>query len=300
MRLIFILREVFAGLTRNITMTIAMIITTAISLALFGGGLLVVKMSDKTEQIYLDKVEVEIFLTDDISTSDPACQTSICSTLRSDLERADGVVSVRYVSRSDALEIYKRAFQNSPELVELVRPEALPASFKVKLNDPEQFGAIHDAFNLYAGVESIRNQQELVERLFTILGGLRNGAFAIALVQGLASLLLIANMVQIAAFTRRTEVSIMRLVGASRWYTQLPFLLEAMIATLLGSALAIGGLFFAKNVFLDDVLDEVYSSNIIARITNDDVLAVSPWILLIGGALSAIAGYITLRVYVRE
>lgn len=300
MRVTFILREVLAGLTRNITMTVAMVITTAISLALFGGGLLVVAMSDKTEQIYLDKVEVEIFLTDDVSTSDPDCATSICATLRADLERADGVVSVRYVNRAEAFEIYKRAFANSPELVELVRPEALPASFKVRLDDPAQFPVVHDAFRLYAGVESVRNQQELVERLFSILGGLRNGAFAVATVQGVASLLLIVNMVQIAAFTRRTEVGIMRLVGASRWYTQLPFLLEAVVAALLGAGLAVAGLFAAKRVFLDDALAEVYNSNIVARITDSDIAAVAPWLVLVSGVLSAAAGYLTLRVYVRD
>ncbi|MCW4352236.1 permease-like cell division protein FtsX [Hoyosella sp. YIM 151337] len=300
MRLTLIVRETFAGLSRNITMTLAMIITTAISLGLFGGGLLVVDMTNKTEQLYLDNVEVEIFLTDDISAADPGCETDICSTLRADLGEFPGVTEVRYVSREDALAIYQATFADNPEILDLVRPEALPASFRVRLDDPDQFSAIYEHFNLYPGVESVRNQEELVQRLFSVLDGLRNGAFAIAIFQALAALMLIANMVQIAAYTRRAEVSIMRLVGATRWYTQLPFLLEAVVAALAGAAVAVGGLFLTKNVFLDDILGEVYQSNIVAPITNAAIASVSPWLVGAAAVLSAITGYLTLRFYVRE
>ena len=149
-------------------------------------------------------------------------------------------------------------------------------------------------------MQSVLNQRDLVERLFSVLNGVRNAAFAIAIVQAVAAVLLIANMVQIAAFTRRTEVGIMRLVGATRWYTQLPFLLEAVVAAVVGSALAIAGLFTAKNLFIDDVLAEVYDANILARISNSDVLLVSPFLALVGIGMAAVTGYITLRLYVRE
>lgn len=144
------------------------------------------------------------------------------------------------------------------------------------------------------------NQRELVERLFSVLNGVRNAAFAIAVVQAVAAVLLIANMVQIAAFTRRTEVGIMRLVGATRWYTQLPFLLEAVVAAVIGAVLAIVGLFTAKNMFIDDVLADVYEANIVARISNSDVLFVSPVLLLVGVGMAAVTAYVTLRLYVRE
>ena len=255
MRASFIFSEVLTGLRRNITMTIAMILTTAISLGLFGGGLLVVQMAGKTQQIFLDRVEVQIFLTDDISATDPDCAASTCSTLRSELEQTPSVVSVQYLNRDDAVkDATERVFKDQPELAELVSPDSFPASFKVKLSDPERFGVINDNFAGQPGVQSVLNQRDLVERLFSVLNGVRNAAFAIAIVQAVAAVLLIANMVQIAAFTRRTEVGIMRLVGATRWYTQLPFLLEAVVAALIGSGLAIAGLFTAKNLFIDDVL----------------------------------------------
>ncbi len=92
----------------------------------------------------------------------------------------------------------------------------------------------------------------------------------------------------------------MRLVGATRWYTQLPFLLEAVVAALAGSFLAIGGLFGAKALFFDRALEDLYGVNILARITNSDVLVVSPWLIAGGILLAGITSYVTLRVYVRE
>ncbi|AYJ49312.1 permease-like cell division protein FtsX [Rhodococcus sp. P1Y] len=301
MRASFIFSEVLTGLRRNITMTIAMILTTAISLGLFGGGLLVVQMAGKTQQIFLDRVEVQIFLTDDISATDADCAEETCRTIRTDLEQTPSVVSVQYLNRDDAVkDATERVFKDQPELAELVSPDSFPASFKVKLSDPERFGVINDNFAGRPGVQSVLNQRDLVERLFSVLNGVRNAAFAIAIVQAVAAVLLIANMVQIAAFTRRTEVGIMRLVGATRWYTQLPFLLEAVVAALIGSALAIGGLFTAKNLFIDDVLSDVYEANILARISNSDVLLVSPFLALVGVGMAAVTAYITLRLYVRE
>ncbi|WP_172650502.1 permease-like cell division protein FtsX [Rhodococcus opacus] len=301
MRASFIFSEVLTGLRRNVTMTIAMILTTAISLGLFGSGLLVVQMAGKTQQIFLDRVEVQIFLTDDISTSDPGCEGEICKTLRTELGETPSVVSVEYLNRDDAVkDATERVFKDQPELAALVSPDSFPASFKVKLSDPERFGVINEKFGTRPGVESVLNQRELVERLFSVLNGVRNAAFAIAIVQAVAAILLIANMVQIAAFTRRTEVGIMRLVGATRWYTQLPFLLEAVVAALVGAVLAIVGLFTAKNMFIDDVLADVYEANIVARISNSDVLFVSPVLILVGVGMAAVTAYVTLRLYVRE
>lgn len=301
MRASFLFSEVTTGLRRNLTMTIAMVLTTAISLALFGAGLLVVQMAGKTQQIFLDRVEVQVFLTEDISSLDPECEQDICATLRADIENTDDVVSVQYLSRDDAVtDARDRVFADQPELAELVSPDSFPASFKIKMSDPDRFALIQDEFGTRPGVDSILNQQDLVERLFGVLGGIRNAAFAIATIQAVAAVLLIANMVQIAAFTRRTEVGIMRLVGATRWYTQLPFLLEAVVAAIVGAALAIAGLVTAKSMFVDDMLGEVYDANIVARITDSDILLVAPFLVVVGVGMAALTSYVTLRLYVRE
>lgn len=146
----------------------------------------------------------------------------------------------------------------------------------------------------------MQNQKDLVDRLFAVLDGLSNAAFAVALVQAVGAILLIANMVQVAAYTRRTEVGIMRLVGASRWYTQLPFLLEAMLAALLGVVIAIAGLVVVRAAFLENALDQFYQANLIARIDYADILYISPILLFVGVAMAGVTSYVTLRLYVRR
>ncbi|MGH3977505.1 MAG: permease-like cell division protein FtsX [Pseudonocardiaceae bacterium] len=299
MRASFVFSEVITGLRRNVTMTVAMVLTTAISLGLLGGGLLVVRTIDEMQNLYYDRVEVAVFLTEDISANDPGCTSSSCAGLRAELEGTSGVESVTFESREQAFQRFLQIFEAQPELRELARPEALPASFRVQLADPERFGVIAREFTGRPGVDRIADQGAYLDRLFELLAGLRNATFAVALVQALAALLLISNTIQVSAFTRRTEVGIMRLVGASRWYTQLPFLIEAVVAGVVGGLLAIAGLVTAKTAFLDRVLASVFEAGIVPRIGFGDIAVVSPILLLVGAMVAAVTGYLTLRAYVR-
>jgi cell division transport system permease protein len=98
----FLINEVLTGFRRNVTMTIAMILTTAISIGLFGGGLLVVRLADQSRDIYLDRVESQVFLTNDVSANDPTCDGDACKALRAKIEGRDDVKSVRFLNRDDA------------------------------------------------------------------------------------------------------------------------------------------------------------------------------------------------------
>ncbi|ALG85522.1 permease-like cell division protein FtsX [Gordonia phthalatica] len=301
MRLNFILGEVLNGFRRNITMTIAMVLTTAITLGMLGGGLLVIQMANQSQKIFLDRVEMQFFINDAVTAKDPNCLEAPCTTLRGDLEAEQGVASVTFISQEQAFETAKQSWEKeSPELADFIRKEAYQGALRVRMADPERFGAVLDKFSRAEGVDGVLDQRELVKRIFSVLDGARNAAFTIAAILAIAAILLIVNTVQIAAYTRRTEVSIMRLVGATRWYTQLPFLLEAVIAAVVGALLAIGGLFLAKLFFFDKALEELYGVNILARITSADVWFVSPWLVLSGIVLAGVTAYGTLRVYVRE
>lgn len=150
------------------------------------------------------------------------------------------------------------------------------------------------------GVLDVLNQKELIDRLFAVLDGLSSAAFAVALVQAIGAILLIANMVQVAAYTRRTEIGIMRLVGASRWYTQLPFLVEAMLAATMGVGIAVAGLMVVRALFLENALNQFYQANLIAKVDYADILFITPWLLLLGVAMSGLTAYLTLRLYVRR
>jgi cell division transport system permease protein len=300
MRASFVFSEVLTGLRRNVTMTVAMILTTMVSLLLLGGGLLVVRMIDKTQAVYEDKLQVQVYLTDDISANDKQCADDPCKSLRTALENDPAVETVKYENRDQAYKRFKEIFASQPELVKLARPQALPASFNVKLVNPDRPQVIIQTFSGKVGVESVADQSEFLDRFFEALNGVRNLTFVIALIQAVAALLLISNTVQVSAFTRRTEVGIMRLVGATRWYTQLPFLLEAVVAGVIGAILAIGLLVLAKLWFLDSLLAGPFAAGVIRPIDGIDILLISPWLLLTAIGISAITGYVTLRLYVRQ
>lgn len=278
-------------------MTIAMVLTTAISIGLFGGGLLVVRLAEHSRSIYLDRVETQVFLTEDISANDPTCDSAACKALREKIEARDDVKSVRFLNRDEA---YDDAIYKFPQYKDVAGKDSFPASFIVKLENPEQHKGFDAAMQGQPGVLNVLNQKELIDRLFAVLDGLSNAAFAVALVQAIGAILLIANMVQVAAHTRRTEVGIMRLVGATRWYTQLPFLVEAILAATVGVIIAVVGLILVRALFLENALNQFYQANLIARIDYADILYISPLLLLVGAAVAGLTAYATLRVYVRR
>ena len=279
-------------------MTAAMILTTAISIGLFGGGLLVMRLADQSRAIYLDRVESQVFLTDDISANDPSCDADPCKALYREIDDRDDVRSLRFLNRDEA---YEDAIAKFPQYKDVAGKDAFPASFIVKLTDPEQHEQFDKAMVGQPGVLNVLNQKDLIDRLFAVLDGLSGAAFAVALVQAIGAVLLIANMVQVAAYTRRTEIGIMRLVGASRWYTQLPFLVEAMLAAFIGVVLSIVGLIVVRAAFLEKALDQFYQANLIARIDYADIIYYcAPWMLFLGLAMAGATAYVTLRLYVRR
>jgi len=293
MRVNFVLSEVAAGLRRNLTMTVAMILTTGISLGLMGTGLLIANMIGDMREIYYDKIQVSIYLADGIT--DPQ-RDAIAAQLDSSPEVKDYV----YESKADAYQRFTQQFQEQPALIANTPEDALPESFRVELVNPQRYPVIAEQFpNGQNGVDEVRDEGDFLDRLFSLLNGARNATIAVAVVQALAALLLISNTIQLAAFNRRNETNIMRLVGASRWYTQLPFILEAALAGLIGALLAVGGLVLTKILFVDKTLAGPIKAGIIPPVDWSAIAAISPVIAAAGVGLAAVAAYVTLRLYVR-
>lgn len=296
----FVASEVGQGLRRNLSMTLAMIITTAVALGMLGAGLLVAMTASASQAKYDYLNEFRVYVDRSISVEDPDC-TAECGRIREQLQATPGVASVEYKNPQETYAEFVDLFSSTdPVLVESTSPDALGSRFTLTLSDPTRAEAVAQELSEVAGIEIVQGQGELVERVFSILDGVRNAAFAIAIVQLLATVLLIANMTQIAAFTRRTALGIMRLVGANRWYTELPFVLEAVIAAVTGALLAVGGLLVAKNVFLDRVLAEAYRANLVERITTSDILLLAPGLVVAGAVVSAATAWVTLRITVRH
>lgn len=299
MRIRFISSEVFAGLFRNVTMTLAVILTVAVSLTLFGTGLLVRAQVNTMKDFWYDKVEVSVFLCGD--NSDPGvCSAAITPEQRADLQTAlEGsplVEEVYYESSEEAFSRFQEQFANSP-ILENVTAAALPESFRIKLYDPEDYSLLATALSDAAGVEVVRDQKRLLDNFFTVLNGLQALALGVAAAMLVVTTLLVANTMRVSAFSRRRETGIMKLVGASNYYIRLPFLLEAAIAATVGGIIASGALISLKVFLIDRVLSPTFQFT--AFIGWSDIHRVLPIILATGISLAVLAAFFAIRRYLR-
>jgi cell division transport system permease protein len=303
MRASFIVNEIGIGLRRNLIMTIAMIITTAVSLGFLGTAVLFNQQVSVMKDFWYDKVEVSVFLCGADSGEGVAgsCAAGEVSqdqreSIRTDLDGMPEVEKVYYESKRKAYQRFKEQFKNSA-IVDNVTPDQMPESFRVKLVNPEQFDIVASAFVGRAGVEQVQDQKALLEKFFKVLNWVQWFAGGLALLMILVSVILIVNTIRVAAFSRRRETGIMKLVGASNFSIQLPFLLEGAISGFLGAALATGAFVLIKAVLVDKILAPNFP--ITRFITWGDVWLSSGAVFLIGVALAAIASSLALIKYLR-
>ena len=299
MRISFVSKEVGSGLRRNFTMTVALIVSVAVSLSLVGAALLLSAQVDRMKGYWYDKIEVSIFLCGNSSVAF-TCTGAITDQQRQNVEiilgNLDPVQNVFYESSEDAYAQFKEQFAGSAILAN-ISPDALPASFRVKLDNPENFEQVAGALQSVQGVESIQDQRKLLDRFFQILKGLQSFALAIAVAMLFVTVLLVMNTVRVAAFARRRETSIMRSVGASNMSIRLPFILEAAVAAILGSTLATAGILASKYWLIDAKLAP--NLTFIPFVTWNEVLAIVPVLYLVGVGTTVLAASVTLRRYLK-
>jgi cell division transport system permease protein len=281
----YLLAELGVGLRRNLLMTVATVVTVTVSLALLGAGLLVQKQVDVASDLFYGQVEVSIFLLDSISETQ---RTS----LERDLFEHPVVDDVLYESKEDAYVHFQEIFAENESLLESVTPEILPASFRVKLSDPEQFAVVESQFAGYPGVDQVSDQRELLDRFFTLLNALRNGAVTVALLQLLAAGALIFNTIRVTAFARREQTGIMKLVGATNWYIRLPFMLEGIVAGTVGALAAAGLLLLGAATILSSIGEQI---EFLPVVGTSHVLEITPILVLIGAGIAAVASFLSLR-----
>lgn len=296
----FVFREGVKGLGRNITMTIALVITTALSLALVGAGVLLSRATADTKALYLDRVEVMVELDEDISANDRDCSSPQCQEVRDALQKDDRVEQVTFRNRQQSYERFVELFQDSePDLVRETSPDALPAALHVRLKDPSDTAPV-DAIRDMPQVAVVTDQADTVREAANTMDTFRNVTWAVAGAQGLAAIFLIVNMVQLAAYNRREQIGIMRMVGASRWFTQAPFVLEAVISVALGAVLATLLVWAGKRSVIDSMLGDLYSSQLIADVPASAVWTVMPLVGLAAIVVGGVAAQVALRSYVRK
>jgi cell division transport system permease protein len=291
MRAKYVLAEAALGLWRNVTMTVAMIITMAVSLTMLGGSGLLFLQVDKVEKLYYAQIEVSIFLDAEITEEQ---RTELDAALNDD----PLVASFYYETQEEAYEQFRSLFADQPELVDAVGPESLPESYRVKLTDPEQFQQISDRYGQVEGISEIVDQAELVGGIFSILGAVQTMALVGAAIMATAAMMLVANVIQVAAYSKRREVAVMKLVGAPNWFIQTPFVLEAVVAGVIGALLAFGVLAAGKQFLIDGPLAPL--ATILTPVPWRNVLLTLPVLAGVGALVSAVTGWVTLRFYLQK
>lgn len=299
MRLNFVFQEIWIGLRRNLTMTISLIITVAIAMALFGTGMLLKRQVDSSKNYWYDKVNVSIYLCSKSSSNSTCSKKEATEQQRNELietlEALPEVSEVEYENKHDAYERFKTLFASTPGMLAATKEGDIPDSLRVRLKDPSKFTTVISAAEA-PGVDQIVNERELLEKLFKIMDGLQWAALFLALIQVFAAILLVGNTVRLSAFNRRRETGIMRLVGASNMYIQLPFILEGAIAGLAGGFIAAILLVGSKLLLIDTLQNSLQFAT---QLTWTQVAGVIIFSIAVGVLLCAGASFLTLRRYLK-
>ena len=304
MRAQFVLSEIGVGLRRNLTMTFAVIVSVALSLALFGGSLLMSDQVGAMKGYWYDKVNVSIFLCNKSDAeSDPNCAKGAVTEdqekdILSDLKKMSVVETVVHESQDEAYKHYKEQFGDSP-LAASLTPDQMQESYRIKLKDPEKYEVVATAFDGRDGVQSVQDQKGILDNLFELLNLMNRAALGVMALMLIVALLLIVNTVRVSAFSRRRETGIMRLVGASGFYIQAPFIMEAAVAGAIGGGLACVFLVVGRYFTIDHGMALSTKLNLINFLGWDAVLTKLPLILAASVLMPALAAFFALRKYLK-
>jgi cell division transport system permease protein len=298
MRAQFLVSSTFQGIRRNVSMVLSVILVVAVSLLLVGGAVLASKQVNTLKDEWYDKVEVTVYLCTKYPS--PTCPHAATDADQQQVETTltalPQVQRVYYESQQQAYTEFKRDFADQPDLVNNADPDAIPASYRVKLKDPTQYAVVARALQGAPGVDQVYDAHQALKKIFSIFDFIVISFLIVAGVIALAAVILIVNTTRLAFFGRRREVGIMRLVGASTTYIELPFLAEAAIAGVVGSLIAFGLLFVGRS-FMVTALQQI---GIFQHfIGTHAVWSLLPWGVLAGAGVAMLAAWATLLRYLR-
>jgi cell division transport system permease protein len=302
MRFQFVFSEVWIGLRRNLTMTVALVVVVAISLSLLGTGLLFVKQVDNTRSYWQSRVQLSVYL---CTPSDVAvnCQKnggvtpSEITSIRNELLATHDTLSVQFVSAAAAYKQFRQEFADNEPIVRYTDKTQIPPSFEIRLKNTEADAAeVTEVMDGAPGVSQVVNDASILDQFYKLLDGARNAVVVVAIFLLVAAILLVANTIRLSAFNRRRETSIMRLVGASNFYVQLPFLVEGMIAGLIGWLVATGLLIGVKSVLLSS-LQSIFPYGV--TLSTTDLVEVIIVAMITGLLICGATSFLTLRRYLR-
>jgi cell division transport system permease protein len=303
MRFGFMFSEVGQGLRRNISMVVSIVLVTFISLTFVGTASLLQLQIGQMKNYWYDRAQVAIYLCTDVSPEATCPRGEASEDVKAQVqERLDSATLTPFIDEY-YFEDHDQAFANFQEqfagnaVAQYVKAEQLNETYWVNLFDPNQSQIITESFTGLAGVEEVRDQRSYLDQIFNILNIASLAAVSIAALMLISSVLLISTTIRLSAFSRRRELGIMRLVGASNFSIQLPFILEGVVAALVGSLLAAGAVLGLVVFFVQGFLAERLPFT--SFVSLSDGMLVVPLLIAAGVVLAAVASGLAIRRYLK-
>ncbi|WP_326512565.1 permease-like cell division protein FtsX [Clostridium intestinale] len=280
--------DAFKSIKRNLTISIASMATVLVTLLIFGVFLLTALNIGKGVADIESKVEIMVVLKDDVTMMDQR-------EIEIQLKKETGVKDVVYESKAEALEKFKGQLNEYKDLLNGYddKNNPLTNSFLVKLEKPEYAEAVADSVSDMTGVESVENDQELINKIASFTKAIRWVGVVLFIILVGVSLFLIINTIKLTVFSRRREVGIMKFVGATDWFIRWPFIIEGVIIGLLGAVLSNIVLYSSYSVLFSVISKQLITMTLVAP---SYVLTVMLGEFIIGGILiGAFGSFIALR-----
>jgi cell division transport system permease protein len=300
MRLGLVLGEVGQGLRRNISMVVSVVLVTFISLTFVGAAILLQFQITQMKGYWYDRAQVAVYLCSEITCEDEGAATQ--SQIDDVEAELDGTTLAPYVDRVE-FETVEQAYQNGLDqfkdtaVAELLTQDIFAPAFHIKLVNPDQAEIIIDQVGGMPGVDEAKDERAALEPIFAMINTVSLSAVGIAALMLVAAALLIATTIRLSAFSRRREISIMRLVGASNRFIETPFILEGVFAALIGAALAGAGIFAITQFFVGGYLTQALPTT--TFVGTADAFVVAPMLLGIGAVLAALSASVAIRRYLK-
>ena len=303
MRFSFVFSEMGIAIRRNLSMIVSVILVTFISLTFVGTAGLLQQQIGSMKTYWYDKAQVAIYLCTKTSPQEICPQGEASKDVQGTItERLKSETLAPYIEQyyfenhQQAFETFQKEFKDN-SVAKYVTPEQLNETFWVNLKDPNQAPIIIESFNGLAGVEEVKDQRTYLDQIFSMLNIASLAAISIAGLMLFSAALLISTTIRLSAVMRRREIGIMRLVGASNFYIQLPFILEGVVAGVIGSLLSGAAIIGIVQFFVQGFLANQLPFTTFVGL--GDALALLPGLVLVGAGLAAIAAATSIRRYLR-
>lgn len=284
MRPTYVASEVATNLRRNVLMTTAAVMTVAVSLALVGASFLTSYAVQRATARWRGGVELSIFLNPDVTETQRQA-------VESQLKETPQVKSYTYVDQEAAFEEAKNIFHESPDILSAITAQDLPPSYRVVPNNPEDVETISAQFeNGFPAVFRVSSAKEQVKTLVRMTNAFRIFFYSLSLILAGSAIMLILNTIRMAIFSRRREVAVMKLVGATNWFIRVPFMLEGLLQGLFGGLVAFLLVWPAWKVAIGRLHDyELFKQFFV---TDSQLYSTGIWLLLLGAVLGGIGSMV--------